>query len=260
MIEIRRLKADEIDIRVGQVFNGGCRLLLYKDARCDMNILDEVYGVLGWQRTHDVVNGNLFCTVSIWDAEKKEWVHKQDVGTESNTEKEKGEASDSFKRACVNLGIGRELYTPLDIRLKCETVEKDVAGKKKYELKNPYVKYEVRSIEYNDKREIIVIVIVDENGKTVFEKKVNSKGIAPKQEPTPTTQEATPKIDPPQEDKLKFNRAEAIEQMLAGLQTRTDSDKVDIDFILAHYKRSEIKFLSNEQIAETIASNEKHKL
>ena len=58
-----------------------------------------------------MINGNLFCTVEVWDEEKKEWISKQDVGKESYTEKEKGQASDAFKRACFNLGIGRELYT-----------------------------------------------------------------------------------------------------------------------------------------------------
>lgn len=89
----------------------GCSLLLYKDARVDMRMLDEVYGPNNWQRSHELINGNLFCTISVWDADKGVWVNKQDVGTESNTEKEKGQASDAFKRAAFNWGIGRELYT-----------------------------------------------------------------------------------------------------------------------------------------------------
>ena len=98
---IRPLLASEIECRVGTMKpdGSGCSLLLYKDARVDMRILDEVFGEMNWKRHHDVVNGNLFCTLSIWDNEKKEWVSKQDVGTESSTEKEKGQASDAFKRA-----------------------------------------------------------------------------------------------------------------------------------------------------------------
>lgn len=76
-----------------------------KEARVDMRLLDEFFGPTNWKRSHELINGNLFCTVSIWDNEKKEWVSKQDVGTESNTEKEKGQASDAFKRACFNWGI-----------------------------------------------------------------------------------------------------------------------------------------------------------
>ena len=89
--------------------------MLYKDSRVDMNLLDEVVGAQNWQRMHLRDNAN--CIVSIWDEEKKQWIDKEDTGTESNTEKEKGLASDSFKRACVNWGIGRELYTAPQITL-----------------------------------------------------------------------------------------------------------------------------------------------
>jgi hypothetical protein len=113
--KFRELKANEIDVRVGRVISSskwqGVSLLLYKNARVDMDILDEVVGCTNWQRRHEVINDNLYCSVGIWSDEKKEWVWKSDCGTESNTEKEKGEASDAFKRACVNWGIGRELYT-----------------------------------------------------------------------------------------------------------------------------------------------------
>lgn len=107
----RDLNADEIDVRVATCNENGISLLLYKDARVDMNILDETYGVTGWQRTHELIGDRLYCTVSIYDEKKQQWISKQDVGTESYTEKEKGQASDSFKRACFNIGIGRELYT-----------------------------------------------------------------------------------------------------------------------------------------------------
>lgn len=110
-MEFRDLKADEIDVRVAQITKEWLILLLYKDARVDMNILDETLGFTNWQRDHKELKGNIYCGVSIWDTEKKQWITKWDAGAESYTEKEKGEASDSFKRACVNLGIGRELYT-----------------------------------------------------------------------------------------------------------------------------------------------------
>lgn len=108
-MNFRDLRADEIDCRVSTCNQNGVSLLLYKDARADMIILDETVGAENWQRSHELINGNLFCNVSIrCDGE---WVTKQDVGTESYTEKEKGQASDSFKRACFNWGLGRELYT-----------------------------------------------------------------------------------------------------------------------------------------------------
>ena len=124
MKEFRDLRADEIDCRVSTVTDNGVSLLLYKDARCDMNILDETVGNLNWKREHCRDNAN--CIVSIWDDSKNQWVSKEDTGTESLTEAEKGLASDSFKRACFNWGIGRELYTAPFIWIKagdCKIVE-----------------------------------------------------------------------------------------------------------------------------------------
>lgn len=108
-MEFRKLYADEIDCRVSQIASNYCTLLLYKDARVDMNILDETIGAMNWKKAYLRDNAN--CIVSIWDENKKEWVSKEDTGTESFSEAEKGLASDSFKRACFNWGIGRELYT-----------------------------------------------------------------------------------------------------------------------------------------------------
>ena len=108
-MKFRNLKAEEIDVKPQTVKENGFSLLLYKDARCDMNILDETVGAMNWKREHSRDNAN--CIVSLWDNEKQQWISKEDTGTESFTEKEKGLASDSFKRACVNWGIGRELYT-----------------------------------------------------------------------------------------------------------------------------------------------------
>lgn len=101
----RVLRADEIDCRISQIAKDGkwLDLLLYKDARCDMNILDETVGPFNWEREHFRENAN--CTVRIWDATKEQWISKEDTGTESNTEAQKGLASDSFKRACFNWGM-----------------------------------------------------------------------------------------------------------------------------------------------------------
>ena len=124
-LSFRLLRADEIECRVGIHKKGkGITLLLYKDARCDMELLDETVGAEKWARKHYECKGNLFCSVGISD-EVGEWVYKDDCGAESNTEKEKGEASDSFKRACVNWGIGRELYTAPFIWIPIELVEVD---------------------------------------------------------------------------------------------------------------------------------------
>lgn len=120
-MKFRPLRADEIEVRVQSIKEKGVILLLYKNARCDMNILDETVGAENWQREHYECKGNLFCRVGIRCADG--WIYKSDCGAESNTEKEKGEASDSFKRACVNWGIGRELYTAPFIFVKTEDVQ-----------------------------------------------------------------------------------------------------------------------------------------
>lgn len=109
MNEIRNLFPDEIEVRIGKVNAYGATLLLYKNARVDMDILDEVYGPLGWKREHSRDNKN--CVVSVWNPEIQQWISKEDVGACDGWEDEKGVCSDSFKRACVNLGIGRSLYT-----------------------------------------------------------------------------------------------------------------------------------------------------
>ena len=107
----RDLKANEIDVRVSSVTDKGVALLLYKDARVDQNILDETVGAMNWDRDHKELKGNVYAGIGIWNDEQKRLVWKWDAGKESFTEAEKGEASDSFKRAGFNWGIGRELYT-----------------------------------------------------------------------------------------------------------------------------------------------------
>lgn len=158
----RTLRADEIELRVGTCNEKGFSLLLYKDARCDMNILDETVGMLNWKREHSRDNAN--CTVSIWDGEKNEWVSKEDTGTESFTEKEKGLASDSFKRACVNWGIGRELYTAPFIWISGHTKE----WNGKYKTDNYDRKLKLTDIEYDENRNINRLVIKDDSNRAVF--------------------------------------------------------------------------------------------
>jgi len=144
----RALRAEEIDCRISQIkktSNGvGLSLLLYKDARCDQNILDETVGPMNWERKHSRDNAN--CTVSIWDEKNQRWVSKEDTGTESNTEKAKGLASDSFKRACFNWGIGRELYTAPFIWIDGKNCNiKETNGKL-----NCYDRFTVTGIGYTD--------------------------------------------------------------------------------------------------------------
>ena len=161
MNDVRLLRADEIECRVGTVKKDGtgCSLLLYKDARVDMRVLDETVGPGNWMRSHRLVGNNLYCRVSIWSNELGMWIAKEDVGVESKTEKEKGEASDAFKRACFNWGIGRELYTAPFVWINYTEEEN----------RGAFVKFKVADIEYDEKRNISRLVIVDTKGTPRYE-------------------------------------------------------------------------------------------
>lgn len=159
-MKFRRLNENEIDARINAVTEKGVTLLLYKDARVDQNILDETVGPLNWKRSHQLIGDRLYCTVEIWDKDKKQWISKQDVGTESYTEKEKGQASDSFKRACFNFGIGRELYTAPFIFVPVAKCSKH--GKQQYQGKDKYTCYDkfyVSKIGYDDAGNINSLVV-----------------------------------------------------------------------------------------------------
>ena len=155
-MEFRLLRADEIDCRIASCNQWGVQLLLYKDARCDQNILDETVGCMNWQRHHTRDNAN--CIVSIWDSEKQQWIEKEDTGTESNTEKEKGLASDSFKRACFNWGIGRELYTSPAMFVRPEDLKTLEQYNGKWTCKDTF---RVTSITYDGRCRIVGVEIIN---------------------------------------------------------------------------------------------------
>jgi hypothetical protein len=160
------LPIENIDFRVQSINKGGyATILAYKDARVDMQRLDDVCGALGWKREHTRDNAN--CIVSIWDENKKQWVSKEDTGTESNTEKEKGQASDSFKRACFNWGIGRELYDYPLIQIKLNDSEFDkVTGKPTFNFKLKEWKW---FTQFTESGKISYLGVKDNNGVVRFQ-------------------------------------------------------------------------------------------
>lgn len=175
-MEFRTLKADEIDCRISIINEKGLSLLLYKDARVDMNILDETVGSMNWQRDHKELKGNIYCGISIWDSEKEQWITKWDCGKESFSESEKGESSDSFKRAGFNVGIGRELYTSPFIWISAANY---TSAEKNGKLIT-YDTFRVKQIRYNENREIDGLVIVNIKTKKVvyeFGNMINSNEI-----------------------------------------------------------------------------------
>lgn len=237
MKEVRTLRADEIETRVQQVKQKGCVLLLYKDSRADMKILDETFGILGWQRHHTRDNKN--CIISVWDEEKKQWIEKEDTGTESNTEQAKGLASDSFKRAGVNFGIGRELYSCPFIWINLDSSEVKQNGNK-YQL-NYGVEFYVDTIEYDSERVITKLVVKDKNNKIRYTYNQN------KQQNTPVPTE-TKKEDPITENQAKTLRAELNKKIKSGEMT-TDSVKSDLK---KHYGVDNVDKLTKKQASEAI--------
>lgn len=163
---MRKLKADEIECRVAQVSAKGCSLLLYKTARVDRAILDEEFGAMNWQNDFKVIDGKMYGGIAVRDTNSTDWVWKWDCGTESNTEAEKGQASDCFKRAGFKWGIGVELYTAPFIWANVPTEQ----GKdsKRYILVDRYKKFKVKQIGYNDSGEINDLIIVDENDSLIY--------------------------------------------------------------------------------------------
>lgn len=167
---IRLLKANEIECRIATVNEKGLSLLLYKDARVDQRILDETFGAFGWKRSHQCIDGNLYCTVEIYDEAHDTWISKQDVGTMGYAEKEKSQASDSFKRACFNWGIGRKLYSAPFIWIPAGKVKIQSRGDKFYCNE----RFSVSAIGYSSDREINMLVIINEKGRPVYEMKAGS--------------------------------------------------------------------------------------
>lgn len=164
-IDFRDLTAEDVECRVAMCRQNGVSLLIYKDARTDQNILDETVGCMNWRKTYEQIGTKTFCTISIWDPEKKEWVSKTDLGSESNTEKEKGEASDGQKRACVVWGIGRELYTAPFIWVKSDKCE-IVNNNGKFQCKTVF---EVTHMKVENKKIVELSIANSRTGEVVYQ-------------------------------------------------------------------------------------------
>ena len=254
MDEIRLLGKEDIDVRVAQTIAGNNKvkvsLMLYKDARVDMRILDELFTPMGWKRSHRLIGDRLYCQVDVWDSEKKEWISKEDVGTESNTEAEKGQASDSFKRACFNWGIGRELYSAprIVVDLNDNEYTKDQNNRIRV-----WATFSVKSIGYDTKtRTINSLEIQDKFGNVRY-----SLG-------APVSQSAEPS------QAVKARRAAAgrsayqplpedkywkiVEAFALGKKTKTGGDYRDTWIQTTHAGMSEIAKFDND-VANYRAAN-----
>ena len=222
--QIPLLKASDVELRTATQRNDNITLLVYKDARVDMRILDECFGMMNWKRQHDEVNGKNYCTVSIRDMATGEWVSKQDVGTPSKTEAEKGEASDAFKRACFNWGIGRELYDAPDIKFKLDNSDFWTSNDGK---KFMTTKFKVASMVYNEElHKFDEFVVVDNKGRERF-------SIKEKSEPTYTQE---------------VQKAGAGAREIAEIQVLARRKGADLSKALRYFKVNAIAELSSDQL------------
>lgn len=225
----RDLKENEIDVRIAQVKSSGVSLLLYKDARVDQNILDETFTPYNWQRDHKELKGNIYCGISVFDHSKNSWVTKWDCGKESFTEAEKGEASDSFKRAGFNWGIGRELYTSPFIWIDSKDTNIKTDDKGRLVCSD---RFYVEKIQIVDK-EITALSIKNNRGKRVF---VWQKEMI---------------VEP-----ITAQQLNTLQALIKGLG---DNAKPFYDNILATYSIQDLKELNSNQYGQVLLEIKKMK-
>jgi len=212
------LSIDQVEFRVQSVSTKGyVTLLAYKNSRTDMDRLDEVFGVFGWQRKHTRDNHN--CIISIWDDGKKQWVEKEDTGTESFSDKEKGLASDSFKRACFNLGIGRELYNYPKMFLQLYPEEFNVSNNKAkttFDFKLDKWNWE---LDITDEGKVNRLIGQDDKGRLRFDSNRDFNGIPKGNE----QQQTTPPKQPKQQTANKTpTQTESANKTVSGKQKMSD--------------------------------------
>ncbi len=231
---IRLLKSNEIECRTATINEKGLSLLLYKDARVDQRILDETFGPFGWKRSHQCIDGNLYCTVEIFDQKSGEWISKQDVGSTGYTEKEKSQASDSFKRACFNWGIGRELYSAPFIWVPANKasiqIKEGQNREKRYYCSDHFSVY---SIQYNDVKEIQTLVIINDKGQTVFEWKSTKTAGSSKENKRET-------------GKKESMRSSISKEQMNTLQAELDRTGVTMENVQSRYKIQKLGDMSEE--------------
>ena len=236
-IVIPTLEPDDIEVKIKQVTQKGAFALLYKTARTDMRYLDETYGANNWQIGYQMIGDMLFCTISVWDDEKKQWISKQSNGIESREDGEgneaKGWASDSCKRSGFLWGIGRELYSSPKVFLNVATKQDgEFKGKPVYKLEDPWAKYVVTDIEYDNKRRISKLIIMcEKTGEIVYRYGVggftSKKTTQPKQEAPKATvpkQEAPKPEAKPVEQKTD---APSPQQKVDAVAPKAENGKVE---------------------------------
>jgi hypothetical protein len=250
------LSINDIEFRVQSINNGGyATVLAYKSARVDMARLDAAVGPLGWQRKHEFINGKLFCHVGLWNGACNEFVWKSDVGTESMTEAAKGESSDSFKRACFNWGIGRELYDYPVISVKLNENEWTKDGGRPKQTYNLKIRDWTWYSEFTDGR-VSFLAAKDENGKVRFKwGEMKPKQEEPKFKPAAAPVEVQDDVQPEPQPAPVQVADEANVKGILKPQADDESDPVR-DALISEYNqlygKNPDKRMKNETIKKAI--------
>lgn len=208
----------------------------------DQRILDETFGAFGWKRSHQCIDGNLYCTVEVYNRETGEWISKQDVGTNGEQQKEKSQASDSFKRACFNWGIGRELYSAPFIWVPASMAGIQKKGDKYY----CGGRFSVSSITYSAEREITGLVVVNADKQKVYEMKQESDGRKTQSGVDRKQAEGTGK---PAEQ----NPAVSTEQM-ASLEKELQRTGVGMEAVKERYRIDSMETMSGETYRKVMSA------
>ncbi|MGL5904814.1 MAG: hypothetical protein ACRCZO_19170 [Cetobacterium sp.] len=210
-MKFRYLRKDEIEVKIQSSKDTGAVLVLYKNARVDMSILDETVGSENWEKFHE---GNK-CSIRIWSDKRNSWITKEDVGecTDSKgNQMPKGIASDAFKRAGFAWGIGRELYTSPFIWVKGKVDKFD--------------KFEVAHILVEDGEIKQLQVCNSKTGELVYQ--LGTRDRVPNNKPKNDFKNET--TETPKVEKKHFNKNAAVVEIMKLIAEDMDKLKKQLEF------------------------------
>lgn len=238
------LRPNEIKLRPQSCWsqkNGTfARLIAYKDAQVTQNILDKMFGVTNWKCSFEYRNERLFCILSIWDNNKKEWIAKEDVGTPSKTQPTKGEVSDAFKRAATMVGIGRELYMLPDIDIELNANEFSIDKNGKPQL-NSWIHFYVQELEYDEaEQRYTKFSIVDNNGRVRYQNGKRVAATAPAKTNTQAPMETMPENSNNEQNAPTVSAPPAENENMQNTKCSecgTNMKPEQIKFSMSRYKR-----------------------
>lgn len=224
----RLLTPDEIECRVQQTDDKTyATYLLYKTARTDREHLTARYGNK-WKNEFKIIDGKLYCSISVFDDELKQWISREDVGTESNIEQDKGRASDAFKRAGFLWGIGDELYSAPNI--KVQLTEGDCYnGKCRLKLR-------VSEIDYNESNKINKLTLVDNFNRVRYTYPQQQQQPQPVQ--TPFQPQTAPQQPQPVQAQPQYDKAAIIENLKANARVAASLPNANVGMLkkfVTHY-------------------------